>query len=193
MNKKRKIGLGAIFFLIPLISLAVVERQGSFSPYVDDQGTISLPSDFRSSWLHLGTWAVTSQAATGPDKGRASHANGLHEVYTQPDSLKAFKATGKWPDGAMLVLEVRPVQWDDLPTGHVMYAGDETEVSVMIKDGTNRFKGRPNWGDGWGWALFKAGTLQKNISIDYKNSCLGCHEVAKESDFVFVQGYPTLR
>ncbi len=193
MNRMLKARWLLVSFLIAVLSLAVTERQDSFSPYVDEKGNITLPSDFRSNWVHLGTWVVTSQAATGPDKGRASHANGIHEVYTQPDSLKAFKSTGRWPDGAVLVLEARPVLWDDLPTGHVMYPGDETEISIKVKDRTSRFKGRPNWGHGWGWARIKPGDSKADASTDYKNDCLGCHEVAKDSDFVFVQGYPVLR
>jgi hypothetical protein len=193
MNRMGKIGLLTILFTIPVISFAVIERQDSFSPYVDEKGTITLPSGFESSWVHLGTWIVTSQAAAGPSAGGITHANGLHEVYTQPDSLKAFKATGSWPDGTVLVLDVRPVLWDDMPTGHVMYAGDEAEAAVMIKDSQGRFKDHPNWGKGWGWALFKSGEPQKVISKDHQIDCLGCHEVAGDSDFVFVQGYPVLR
>lgn len=183
--------------IVPLSLLALIisaaQDRVSFSPYVDGEGKIARPADFRANWVHLGTWVVTSQAATGPDQGGTSHANGLHEVYTQPESLKIYRKTGSWPDGTVLILEVRPIQWDDLPTGHVMYAGDETEVSVMIKDNTNRFKGRPHWGDGWGWALFQPKGSPASVSTDYKNDCLSCHEVAKDADFVFVQGYPILK
>ncbi|MBI4850034.1 MAG: cytochrome P460 family protein [Nitrospirae bacterium] len=50
-----------------------------------------------------------------------------------------------------------------------------------------------NWGDGWGWALFTPESSKKNASADYRNDCLGCHEVAKNTEGVFIQGYPALR
>jgi len=193
MNRIRKTALLVTFFIILVLTFAIAEKQESFNPYVDSAGTITLPPDFRSTWAYLGTWVVTSQIAAGPEQNKMSHANGIHEVFTQPESLKAYQKTGSWPDGAVLILEVRPVQWDDLPTGHVMYAGDEIEISVMAKDSTNRFNGHANWGGGWGWGLFKAADHQTNASQDHKIDCLGCHEVAKDTDWVFIQGYPALR
>ena len=193
MNRIFKTALLVTLFLIPVLTLALADKQESFTPYVDGKGTITVPPDFRATWAHLGTWIVTSQAAAGPGQNRMSHANGIQVVFTQPESLKSYQKTGIWPDGAVLILEIRPIQWDDLPTGHVMYAGDTIEISVMVKDSTKRFDGHANWGEGWGWGLFKAADLQTNASQDHKIDCLGCHEVAKDTDWVFIQGYPTLR
>lgn len=193
MTKKIKILLSTALFLIPVITLGAGGKEASFSPYVDSEGNISLPADFSGTWTHLGTWALTSKVAAGPDAMKASPGTGFHEVYTQPTSVKAYRETGKWPDGTALVMEVRTVQWDDLATGHVMYAGETTEWLIMVKDGRGRFKDNPNWGDGWGWALFKAADPGKNISAGYKNDCQGCHEPKKDTDWVHIEGYPTLR
>ena len=181
-------------FLIPVIVLAAGEKQATFSPYVDSKGNITVPSDLRARWVHLGTWAVTSKAPIpGAGSEQTSPGPGFHEVYTQPESVKAYKKTGKWPDGTVLMMEVRAIKWDDLPTGHVMYSGENSASFVTVKDSKGRFKNNPNWGDGWGWALFKADAPKKNFSTNYKNDCLGCHEVAKDTDWVFVHGYPTLK
>ena len=193
MTKLIKAILVVALFLIPVICLSAGEKEGSFSPYVDGKGNISLPPDFRAKWVHLGTWFVTSQTALGPGLGKAAPGSGLNEVYTQPESFRAYKKTGQWPDGAVLVMEIRTMKWDDLPTGHVIYADDPADWFVMVKDGKGRFKGNPNWGDGWGWALFKAADPKKNVSASYKADCMSCHEVAKDTDRVFVHGYPTLR
>ncbi len=193
MSKIAKLLLASTILLIPAAILVSRETQEPFSSYVDSSGVITLPQDFRTTWVHLGTWALTSQAAAGPDLGQTAPGIGFHEVYTQPGSVKAYKKTGSWPDGTMLIMEVSGIHWDDLPTGHVMYADEPAEWFVMIKDGRGRFTNNPNWGDGWGWALFKAGDPKKNVSTGYKKSCLGCHTVARESDLVFIQGYPTLR
>ena len=62
----------------------------------------------------------------------------------------------------------------------------------MIKDTNKRFPNNKNWGNGWGWALFKTGNHNINVSMDYKNDCLGCHFPAKNNDWVYTEGYPTL-
>jgi hypothetical protein len=187
----------AVFGLAMLLVALNVQVSGgkpaSFSPYVDAKGAITLPADFRGSWAHLGTWALTSAVSAGPELAALSHGTGLHGVYTQPGSLKAYKQTGRWPDGAVLVLEAHSIRWDDLPTGHVMLAGEAAGWWVMVRDGKGRFKDNPTWGDGWGWAFFKGANPGQNASKDCRNDCLGCHAAAPDSAGVFVQGYPALR
>ena len=194
MNKISKALLAAAIFIIPLLALAAGEKPGSFSAYVDGNGSISPPKYFRNTWAHLGTWVVTSRAPMpGAESAHTTPGAGLHDVYAQPESVKAYQKTGRWPDGTVIVKEVRAISWDDLPTGHVMYGGDRSECFVMVKDAKGRFKDNPNWGDGWGWALFRAADPNKNVSTSYKTDCMGCHETAKDTDRVFVNGYPTLR
>jgi hypothetical protein len=194
MIKMTKALLVTVLFIIPVFALAAGEKQGTFSPYVDGSGSISPPKDFRIAWVHLGTWVATSKAPVpGAESVQTTPGAGLHDVYTQPESVKAYQKTGRWPDGTVVVKEVRAISWDDLPTGHVMYAGERAECFVMVKDAKGRFKGNPHWGDGWGWALFRSADPKKNVSASYKADCMSCHEVAKDTDRVFVHGYPTLR
>ena len=192
MNKTIKTSLLIMLFLVALFTLGAGGKDGSFSPHVDSQGNISLPDDFRATWTHLGTWALTSKVAAGPEAMKPSPGPGYQDVYTQPASVKAFKEPGKWRDDTVIVMEVRTIRWADLSTGHVMYAGEPAEWFVMVKDGQGRFKDNPSWGQGWGWALFKAGDPRKNISKSYKD-CMGCHEPQKDTDWVHVGGYPTIR
>ena len=189
INKIKKIVLSIIFLFGSSVALSANERSVSFSPYVDDNGAIILPAYFRSTWVHLGTWVVTSTAAAGLDLGQSSPGTGVHNVYTQPESLKDYKNNRRWRDGAVLIMEIRSLAWDDLPTGHVIVEGEPVKWLVMVKDAKGRFPGSPNWGDGWGWAFFKSTTPKINSSTNYKEDCLGCHEAAKASDLVFIQGY----
>ena len=155
----------------------------SLSPQVSDTGEITLPEDFRNRMAHLGSWFV-------PEGGAA----GFHDVYAQPEAVKAYRETGKVPDGAVLVKELRSAEKADYTTGkNVQRATDNIlQTFVMIKDSQNRFAESAQWGDGWGWALFKPGNAV-NVSTDYKKDCLGCHTPAKDSDWVYVEGYPMLR
>lgn len=182
----------ALFF-IATVTFAAGEKQKSFSPHVDGKGNISLPRDFRATWAHLGTWIVTSTKAVGPGMDQTGPGVGIHTVYTQPASLSAFRKNGNWPDGSMLVMEIRALQWDDLPTGHVIVEGGPIKWLVMVKDARGRFPGNTNWGEGWGWALFKPTAMKNNITTNYRNDCLSCHETAKATDLVFIKGYPALR
>ncbi len=193
MLKMIKAAFLIVSFCFTAITLNAGEIQESFSQYVDNKGNIILPTDFRSTWIHLGTWVVTSTTAAGTERGRFAPVSGIHDVYTQPVSFRGYNKDGKWPDGTILLKEIRIMKWDDLPTGHVIYEGEPSEWFVMIRDSMGRFSENTNWGEGWGWALFKANNPKKNISTNYRNDCLGCHELARSSDLVFIQGYPILR
>ena len=155
----------------------------SFSPYVDKSGNISLPKDFRKTMTHLGSWFV-------PEGG----ASGFHDVYTEPESVRIYRDTGKFPDGATLVKELRPSTSGDYTTGKsVSYATSEVKQwFVMIKDSKGRFNKNPAWGNGWGWALIKTNNTKKNITTNYHTECLACHMPAKKTDWVYVEAYPTL-
>ena len=157
----------------------------TFSPYVDAKGQIKLPSDYKTKWVHLGDWAVAKKP------GQDAHE--LHEVYTQPGVVEAFQKTGSFPDGAVLVKEVRKTKSAKLTTGHVTWADDMKIWFVMVKDKTNRFPDNPIWGDGWGWALFEAKDPTKNTTTNYDRSCIGCHLPAEKTDWIYLQGYPALK
>jgi hypothetical protein len=61
-----------------------------------------------------------------------------------------------------------------------------------VKDGTERFPESPLWKEGWGWALFRADAPGKNAATSFAADCQGCHLPARETDWVYVQGYPRL-
>ncbi len=163
-------------------SVALLAGEG-FSSYVDANGNISFPKEFRTSMVHLGSWFV-------PEGG----ASGFHDVYTEKESVEAYRETGKFPDGATLVKELRASKSGSFTTGQgVSYATSELKQwFVMIKDSKNRFAGNPLWGEGWGWALFKPGDPGKNVATNFQTDCLGCHVPAKDQDWVYTEAYPTL-
>lgn len=186
MSRATGIRIGASMMLALVsggVSFMSHAAEESFSPYVDKNGNISSPQDFRSTMVHLGSWFV-------PDGG----ASGFHDVYTEKETVEVFRKTGKFPDGATLVKELRASTTSDYSTGSgVSHANQNVKQwFVMIKDTDNRFSGNNLWGDGWGWALFKPGPSNNNVATDYKKDCLGCHVPAKEKDWVYTEAYPTL-
>jgi len=186
MNFKPLVISITVMFLSILLAvyLAETEEDGSFSPYVDKDGIIARPSDFKEKWTFLGSWSL-------PDKTD----DGMHIVYTQPGVVEQYKRNGgEFPDGAVLIKEVRSIKSQAMTTGpKVIHAENQKLWFVMVKDNQNRFPDNPKWGDGWGWALYYADDPSKDVSTDYKKDCLGCHVPAKLTDLVYVEGYPVLK
>ena len=145
-----------------------------------------VPDDFRKNWAFLGTWSI----AGGDEDGGAS---GLHNVYTQPDVVEAYRKTGEFPDGAVLVKELLLTNTDDFTTGRVSYASDVEGWFIMVKDSVGRFPDNPLWGDGWGWSLFNTDDPDTTVTQDYEADCIGCHIPAQDTDWIYIQGYPVLQ
>ncbi len=161
------------------------QQPAAFSPYVDADGNISRPENFLNdpNWTHIGNWTIVNENGEG---------NGLHNVYTTYDAVKAYRASGVFPDGAVLVKEVLGANANNLTTGRVHWKGDNAVWFVMVKDAQGRFADNPLWGEGWGWALFQADNPAKQVATDYKADCLECHVPAKDTDWIYVQAYPVL-
>ena len=170
--------LAAGFYLsIPTTSQDRSDEMTSFSPWVDAKGDISLPEGFRKDWAHLGSWSL---------------ADGFHDVYTETEHIEGYLKTGTFPDGTVLVKEVRGVESGARTTGQAQWAGDIVQWFVMVKDSQNRFPDNPLWGDGWGWALFKPDQPQGQLAMSYRADCMACHIPAAQTDRVYVEAYPTL-
>lgn len=168
--------------ILSLFSFPVI-ADDNFSHYVDEKGNISFPENFRTSMVHIGSWFV-------PDGG----ASGFHDVYTEKESVEHYKKTGKFPDGATIVKELRASEAGDFSTGQGVNHSTSVikQWFVMIKDSEGRFKENTIWGDGWGWALFKPDDINTNLSRSYKTDCLACHVPAKDTDWIYTIGYPIL-
>jgi len=164
-------------------TVSAADIKSKLSNFVDKEGNISLPKDFRKVMSHLGSWYVP-----------AGDASGFHDVYAQQADITKYRKTGSFPDGTILIKELRASNSADYSTGNNVSYANKTikQWFVMIKDTKNRFSNNKNWGNGWGWALFKTDKPDVNVSTDYQKDCLGCHFPAKDTDWVYIEGYPTL-
>lgn len=152
---------------------------------VDAKGSLRVPKDYRSKYQFLGTWSVAD------DQGRG--AKQLHEVYASPGAIEAYRKDGHFPDGSILVKEVCEAATGTMTTGTVSHSEKLAGWFVMVKDSKNSYPENKLWGDGWGWAWFDADSPQKTKTVDYKNECISCHIPAKSSDWIYVNGYPSLK
>jgi hypothetical protein len=148
---------------------------------VDKAGNIRKPAQYRDLYQMLGTYTVLDP------KG-----DQMHVTYASPGTAEYYRKTGQFPDGAVLVKEVFGTEHAQLTTGDSHWASGTKVWFVKIKDEKHRFPQNSLWGDGWGWALFKADFPDKQVATDYKKDCLGCHIPAKSTDWTYVQGFPVL-
>jgi cytochrome c len=155
-----------------------------FSPYVTKDGSISLPADYREKFLHLGTWAVATKPGKPVDE--------LHNVYTRPEDIEAYRKDGRFPDGAVLVKEITNVGSYRMTTGQSTWSEDIKIWFVMVKNSKGRFPKNLLWAEGWGWALFDAKDAKRNVATGFDTDCKICHVPAKKDDWVYVRGYQVL-
>lgn len=148
---------------------------------VDKAGNIRKPVDYRDLYQVLGAYTVLDP------KG-----NQMHYTYASPGAAAYYRRNGKFSDGTVLVKEVFGTDHAQLTTGNVNWAADTKVWFVMIKDDKGRFPSNPLWGNGWGWALFKSDAPNKQVAVDFRKDCLGCHLPAKGDDLIYVKGYPVL-
>jgi Cytochrome P460 len=109
-NKSVAVLLTAVLFTMALMVHAgtAMTDKTNFSLYVDRSGNIRLSDDFRLSMTHLGSWFVPE-----------GEASGFHDVYTEPETARAYRKTGKFPDGATLAKELRSSAASDYTTGEM--------------------------------------------------------------------------
>lgn len=173
--------------LVLTISSGEATTADGFALATDGGGSIKVPDvDYRKDWVSLGVWAVAA------DEGELG-SQGIHAVYTQRETVEAYRRTGEFPDGAVLIKELFSTKTEDMTTGTVSRAHQTVGWFVMVKDSTGRYRGNKLWGDGWGWAYFDAEDRNKTTTTDYEADCKGCHVPAQESDWVYVEGYPVLK
>ena len=181
-----RLGIPLIAFSVCfLVGYAEVRPQTKNSPngfdLVDKSGNIRKPANVRDSYQSLGAYVVLDP-----------RGNQMHMTYASPGSAEAYRKTGKFPDGTVLVKEVFGTDHAQMTTGDAHWASGTKVWFVLIKDEKGRFTDNPLWGDGWGWALFKSDAPDTQVATDYKKDCLGCHIPARSTDWIYVKGYPVL-
>jgi len=179
-----------VIFILALILLVGnppvnSQKTNSFNGYefVDKTGNIRKPTDFRDLYQELGVYTPVD----------SSNNTEMHYTWASPGTAQYYRKNGKFADGTVLVKETFATDHAQMTTGDAHWATTTKVWFVMIKDDKRRFPGNPLWGDGWGWALFKADAPDKQVATDHKEDCIGCHIPAQSTDWVYIQGYPALK
>ena len=160
-----------------LVAISLVGAAAAAAP------ELPFPANYRE-WVFLSSGVNMSYS---PDAQETEPGTPIFDnLFVNPEAYRAFKKSGKWPDGTTLVLEIRKGS----NKGSISQAGhfqgpDVRDIEVHVKN-TKRFSGN-------GWAFFgfdKAGGGGKMFSRTA--ACYSCHEQHGAVDTTFVQFYPTL-
>ena len=169
------IGLLSVFLAL---SLGFAGTQVDGPEYTSD-GQLKFPEHYRE-WVYLSSGFDMSYRAAA--QGDAHHM--FDNVFVAPEAYRKFVETGTWPDGTMLVLEIRGAQSAGSinQSGHFQ-GGDVMGVEVHVK-GEKRFSGN--------WAFFGFDNGKTARMIPKSADCYSCHSAHGAVDTTFVQFYPTL-
>ena len=179
--------------ILPSIGIAQPSTESTYTTLVDASGKIGIPERFRSEWAFLGTWSVGKPVGEQSGETGGQGAAALHNVYTQPGVIEAYRGTGEFPDGTVLVKELLAGATKPMTTGVVSRGTDVEGWFILVKDTRGRFTDNPLWGDGWGWVLYSSEDRTTPVTKGYQAECLGCHIPARETDWIYVEGYPVLK
>ena len=148
-------------------------------PAYSADGGLQLPERYRE-WIYL---------TTGFDMSYSASADTDHHmfdnVFVNPASYRAFLQSGTWPDGTMLVLEVRDARGRGSinRTGHFQ-DGAPMGLEVHVRDSSH-------FPDKWAFFSFDGGGSLGKL-IPRSADCYSCHAAHAAVDTTFVQFYPTL-
>lgn len=167
-----------------MLSASLAWQGSIFNPtadqFIDQAGNFKMKLlDYRGTWENMGVWSV--------DSDEDGTLNEAHFVFASPGTSEAYQATGKFPDGTVLVKELRDVETSSLKTGKAATAEGVKGYFVMIKDTQKRFPDNGNWVNGWGWAYFEPDDLEFDVMPTSK--CIECHEPAEDTDWVYIDYY----
>src|SRR3954463_2949145 len=153
MKLSRTIGLAVAVSLVAGAVAAIAQISGAAPAdpsvtVVDAAGHLRVPADYRTLYQALGSWAVAADSGEGSKE--------MHGVYASPGAIDAYRQTGHFPDGAVLVKEVFATSTNEMTTGTVSHADTLKGWFVMVKDSKGTLPDNPLWGEGGGGSWFAA-------------------------------------
>lgn len=147
-------------------------------PTYTEDGRLRPQIDYRE-WIYLSSGLDMSY--TPRVANMAGHPM-FDNVFVNPEAYRSYVRTGTWPDGTMLVLEVRGAESNASinKAGHFQGEG-VMGVEMHVKDEAR---------GGWAFYGFDGAAPAKRIAKGA--SCYSCHQDHGAVDTTFVQFYPTL-
>lgn len=157
-----------------------------WGPSWNSDGELILPTDFHE-WVFIGS-PLTPHGLNG---GNAPFPE-YHNVYVQPEVFRAYRKTGEWPEGTIMLKELQLTRPGSNPDGSAVevsgrgfFPGSLNGIDISVKD-SKRFK------DSNGWGFFNFGhhapPYPKSARAQAIDACAGCH-IANADRMVFSKFY----
>jgi hypothetical protein len=165
------------FAIVALLPLPAAAQEVRFTA----EQRLEFPENYRE-WIFL-------SSGRGMTYGPAADPHGaplFDNVFASPSAYRSFVKTGRWPEKAAFILEIRNAKTEGSINKGGQFQTDVTAVEVLVKD-TKRFQ------DTGGWGFFEFGTgRQPAEKLAKTASCYACHSKNAAVEHTFVQFYPTL-
>lgn len=189
---KSSIGIAATVLFVSMGIIAgtakpaQAEVNPAWGPDWTAKGELKLPKNYHT-WVYLGS-PLTPNAL---NNGKASFPE-YHNVYIQHEAYKAYRKTGKFPEGTILLKELQLTQPGSNPDGSSVepsgrgyFPGARNGIDISVKD-SKRFKDT----NAWGFFNFghHAPPYEKTAVALPKEACAGCH-IDNATDMVFSKFY----
>ncbi len=170
--------------LLAVLTMAVAlnasdDGKARFTP----EGDLVTPANYRE-WVFLSSGLGMTY---GPNAPAAGSRPRFDNVFVNPSSYREFLKTGTWPDGTVLILEVRESESKGSINQHGHFQSKLVAVEANVRD-SKRFPDR-------NWAFFDLPVNGERTSakpLPAGNGCQQCHSTNGAVDGTFVQFYPGL-
>lgn len=141
-------------------------------------GRLEFPRDYRT-WIFLSSGFDMTY---GPSATAGMGHHMFDNVFVDRASYDAFVRTGRWPEGAFFILEIRGGQGEGSINKGGQFQAGRMAVEAHLKDA--RYPS--------GWAFFGFDGERPAQALPQTSACNQCHEKHAAVDTTFVQFYPTL-
>ena len=126
--------------------MARAQSSPSWGPQWTATGELKLPENYHT-WVFLGS-PLTPDALNG---GEAAFPE-YHNVYVRPEAFAAYRETGDWPEGTIMLKELQRTRSATYPDGSSVEAsgrgyfpGALNGIDISVKD-SKRFQDTNGWG-----------------------------------------------
>lgn len=183
-------GAAAVILLLTVITPGgdsqAMAQDDDWGPKWTADGELELPKGYHE-WVFLGS-PLTPHALNG---GNAPFPE-YHNVYVHPQAFRAYRATGEWPEGTIMLKELQLLLNGDSADGSSVevsgrgyFPGKRNGIDISVKD-SKRFADT----NGWGFFNFghHAPPYQATAAAAPLDACAGCH-IANADEMVFSKFY----
>ncbi len=166
-------------WLLPAAALMAAAAEPRFTA----GGELIRPENYRE-WVFLSSGLGMTYGPNAAPNREPRFDN----VFVNPEAYRAFLASGKWPDGTVLALEIRLATGEGSINRGGHFQTGVAAVEFAVKDEA-RFPQK--------WAYFgfsnQSGTLPGTAkAFPASAGCQACHSANGAVENTFVQFYPTL-